>query len=199
MYMYIYVYFSLLGHAYYMDGDGNMIECQTTGLDCAYGAISHLAQLQHGGEMKSVKEIRNETAQAIESNGANFAKTQSAEAFIWEEKPEVAYQLTFVAGLKKEYIKNNGEFVYERDKDGNIKYEKDKYGNDKVDENGHKIKMKAYKLILEDGDTEEMVKQIKREGRKGGQEYDDNFKVTNFGFIHCHTYIQQYIIPYSCF
>ncbi len=69
-----------IGHAYYMDGDGQFREAPSAGLDCAFAAMS--AILQGRGISKSVDELRNEAADRMESNSASFERVVSAEGWI---------------------------------------------------------------------------------------------------------------------
>ncbi len=147
----------LPGHAYYMDaGSGKFVEAKTVGLDCFYGALGHILQQQDGGELKSVQELRSETARTIESNGPNYLKAFAAQRWIREENPEAAHRLTFVAGLRR---------VYEYDDNGKVK----------LDEHGRKI----FELVVEEGDADEMVTQLDKDetGRKGSHKEKDKILV----------------------
>ena len=65
-----------VGHAYYMDANGNFVEAKTKGNDCFYGAMSKI--LEKKGVNKTAEKLRDEAADVIQSN-SNFQNVVAAE------------------------------------------------------------------------------------------------------------------------
>ena len=80
-----------IGHAQYMDKNGNRIDIQTDDNDCVYGVFSKI--LEKNGIVKSVNELRSETAQGIRTN-ANYEKVIEAEKYMHERYPHEANSVT---------------------------------------------------------------------------------------------------------
>ena len=95
-----------VGHAYYMDANGSFVDVITKPNDCFYGVLSKI--LENKGVDKTIENLRNETANAIEKN-ANYAKVLDARKWIYERYPTSANNLLFSAGMKLE----NGEIKLE--------------------------------------------------------------------------------------
>ncbi len=99
-----------IGHAYYMDKSGSFVEAKTTGQDCFYGAFQEILRQQNGtDQVKSISELRNETAKYMQDNAANFSEVLKAENWIRHTHPGASNDILFTAGLKKE----SGKFVTE--------------------------------------------------------------------------------------
>ena len=91
-----------VGHAYYMDGNGNFVDVPSKPNDCFYAVISKLLELRDGPEKaKSVEQLRKETAASIRAN-PDFTKALEAQQWIRERYPHQANTLLFSAGLKVE-------------------------------------------------------------------------------------------------
>ncbi|XP_018022148.2 uncharacterized protein LOC108678282 [Hyalella azteca] len=88
-----------VGHAFYMDSDGQIKDVKSEGYDCAFAAFSKI--LEGKGIEKSVSDLRAEIANSMESNSASFTKALAAETWIRKNNPEAAKNL-FVAGLYKD-------------------------------------------------------------------------------------------------
>ncbi|CAF1522845.1 unnamed protein product, partial [Didymodactylos carnosus] len=84
-----------VGHAYYIDMNGNCYDVETKLNDCFYGVFSKI--LETKGINKSIENIRNETADDIQSN-ANYSKVMEAEKWIHDRHPQEANSLLFSAG-----------------------------------------------------------------------------------------------------
>ncbi|CAF0762503.1 unnamed protein product [Brachionus calyciflorus] len=100
-----------IGHAYYMDQIGNFVDVKTNPNDCFYGVMSVI--LENKGITKSIEDLRNDTADAIQSN-SNYSNTIAAENWIYERHSYEANTLLFAAGLK--YNEKTGRLEVE-DKD----------------------------------------------------------------------------------
>jgi len=61
-----------IGHAYYMNRNGQFIDAKSEGYDCFFAAFGQI--LASNGINKSISELRNEAAQQIESNSKNYSK-----------------------------------------------------------------------------------------------------------------------------
>lgn len=85
------------GHAYVMDENGNFVDIATTPNDCYYGVICKL--LEKRGVTKSISDVRQETANAIEAN-VNYDKVIEAQNWIHNRYSFEANTLLFGAGLK---------------------------------------------------------------------------------------------------
>ena len=86
-----------VGHAYYMDMNGKLVDVLTKPNDCFYGVMSVI--LKNKGVDKSIKMLRNEIADNIKWN-ANFFKVIQAEQWVYSRYPQQANMLLFNAGLK---------------------------------------------------------------------------------------------------
>jgi len=86
-----------VGHAYYIDEQGNRIDIESKPNDCFYGVLSKI--LETRGINKSVETIRNELADDIQSN-PNYSKVIEGEKWIYERYPQEANSLLFAAGKK---------------------------------------------------------------------------------------------------
>ena len=86
-----------VGHAYYIDEQGNRIDIESKPNDCFYGVLSKI--LETGGINKSVETIRNELADDIQSN-PNYSKAIEAENWIYERYPQEANSLLFATGAR---------------------------------------------------------------------------------------------------
>jgi hypothetical protein len=84
-----------VGHAYYIDMNGSCFDVETKPNDCLYGVFSKI--LETRGIYISIVDIRNETADAIESN-ANYSKVMEAENWMRDRYPHQANSLLFSAG-----------------------------------------------------------------------------------------------------
>ncbi|CAF1444874.1 unnamed protein product [Adineta steineri] len=93
-----------VGHAYYVDKNGNCYDVETNSNDCFYGIFSRLLEIK--GINKSIQDIRNELADDIESN-ANYSKVMEAEKWIHDRHPQEANSLLFSAGFKLNLFKLN--------------------------------------------------------------------------------------------
>ena len=80
-----------IGHAQYIDKNGNRIDIQTDANDCVYGVFSKI--LETNGIVKSVNELRSATAQSIRTN-ANYEKVIEAEKYMHERYPHEANSVT---------------------------------------------------------------------------------------------------------
>ncbi|CAF4844118.1 unnamed protein product, partial [Rotaria sp. Silwood1] len=85
-----------VGHAYYIDANGNRFDIETKLNDCFYGVFSKI--LETKGINKSIEDIRNELADDIISN-TNYSKVIEAEKWIHDRHPQEANSLLFSAGL----------------------------------------------------------------------------------------------------
>ncbi|CAF4321413.1 unnamed protein product, partial [Didymodactylos carnosus] len=74
-----------VGHAYYMDANGNRFDVETKPNDCFYGVFSKI--LETKSINKSIENIRNELAEDIKSN-ANYSKVMEAEKWIHDRHPQ---------------------------------------------------------------------------------------------------------------
>ncbi|CAF4516950.1 unnamed protein product [Rotaria sp. Silwood2] len=86
-----------VGHAYYIDANGNRFDVETKLNNCFYGIFSKI--LETKGINKSIENIRNELADDIKSN-ANYSKVMEAEKWIHNRHPQEANSLLFSAGLR---------------------------------------------------------------------------------------------------
>ncbi|CAG0890702.1 unnamed protein product [Darwinula stevensoni] len=89
-----------VGHAYYMNSNGQFSEAPSVGYDSAFAAFSKI--LESNGISKSVSDLRVEAADRIESNSTSFLKVLSAENWIRKTKPDSANKLLFTAGLYRD-------------------------------------------------------------------------------------------------
>ncbi|CAG0892076.1 unnamed protein product [Darwinula stevensoni] len=89
-----------VGHAYYMESNGQFSEAPSAGYDSAFAAFSKI--LESNGISKCVGDLRVEAADLIESNSASFLKVLSAENWIRKTNPDSANKLLFTAGLKRD-------------------------------------------------------------------------------------------------
>ena len=86
-----------VGHAYFLDNNGNKVNVNSKQNDCFYAVCSKILESQ--GNTKTTNELRQLTAAAIESNG-NFDKALEAATWIRERYPESASTMLFDAGIK---------------------------------------------------------------------------------------------------
>jgi hypothetical protein len=84
-----------VGHAYIVNDDGSKICVPARPNDCFYEVCSMVLESQ--GINKSVEQLRQMTADAIESN-ANFSNVLEAEMWVRERYPVEANSLLFSAG-----------------------------------------------------------------------------------------------------
>jgi len=94
-----------VGHAYYIDEQGNRIDIESKPNDCFYGVLSKIL-LETKGINKSVETIRNELADDIQSN-PNYSKAIEAENWIYERYPDEANTFLFAAGARGSMSKTN--------------------------------------------------------------------------------------------
>jgi len=92
------------GHAFYMDNYGQFVEANSTGNDCFFAAFSQLLK-----NIKSIKELRNDAAEQMESNSKNFSKVLADENRINKSRPGSSCAWLFTAGARKNQTARNEE------------------------------------------------------------------------------------------
>lgn len=85
-----------VGHAYFVDENGNKQHVNSKPNDCFYAVVSKILETQ--GIEKSHNELRQITASGIESNG-NMDKALESEKWIRERYPFETNTLLFSAGI----------------------------------------------------------------------------------------------------
>ena len=85
-----------VGHAYFVEENGKKSHVESKPNDCFYAVCGKILRTQ--GHVKSVDELRQLTAKAIESNKC-FFKVLDGEKLIQNRYPEKAHTLLFSAGI----------------------------------------------------------------------------------------------------
>jgi hypothetical protein len=76
-----------IGHAMFMDKNGQLIDIKTDPNDCVYGVFSKI--LETNDVLKSIDNLRSEIAEDVRTN-ANYEKVIEAEKWMYERYPQEA-------------------------------------------------------------------------------------------------------------
>ena len=95
-----------VGHAFFIDDEnGNKSHVESKPNDCFYAVCSKILETTEGIGAKSIDQLRQITAVAIEANG-NFGKALEGEKWIRDRCPQDANTLLFSAGIRTDAAGN---------------------------------------------------------------------------------------------